>query len=138
LWTLLLVSLWSTVGFHVMIQLSALSAIPTDLKEAARLETPSVWRLYRYVVLPLLRDAITVSAVLIISGAFVFFTSLAFIMTLGGPVHATEVLGLRAYLEAFSNLDIGRASAVTVLTMLMTIALVGASLYIGSRRRVEY
>lgn len=138
LWALLLVALWSTVGFHIVIQLSALSAIPADLKEAARLETPSAWRMYRHVVLPLLRDSITVSAVLIISGAFVFFTSLSFIMTLGGPVHSTEVLGMRAYLEAFSNLDIGRASAVTVLTMLLTITLVGGALLLGSRRRVEY
>jgi raffinose/stachyose/melibiose transport system permease protein len=94
--------------------------------------------MYRYVVLPLLRDSITVSAVLIISGAFIFFTSLAFIMTLGGPTHSTEVLGLRAYLEAFSNLDLGKASAVTVLTMLMTMTLVGIVLFVGSRNRAEY
>ena len=138
LWALVLVAVWSILGLHVVIQLSALSAIPTELKEAARLETPSVWRVFRHVVLPLLRDSLTVSAALVITGSFVFFTSLAFIMTRGGPVHSTEVLGLRAYLEGFAGLNFGRACAITVITMLMTIVLVGVTLLIGSRRRVEY
>lgn len=138
LWSLVIVSVWSILGLHVVIQLSALSAIPTELKEVARLETSSAWKVFRRVVLPLLRDSLTLSAVLIVTGTFVFFTSLAFIMTRGGPVHATEVLGLRAYLEAFSALEFGRANAVTVVTMMITIVLVGATLFIGSRRRVEY
>lgn len=138
LWALLIASTWSTLGFHVVIQLSALSAIPTELKEAARLETPSSWKVFRHVVLPLLRDGLTVSAALIVTGSFVFFTSIALIMTRGGPVHATEVLGLRAYLEAFQAIDFGHATAITVVTMVITVALVGLVLLIGSRRRVEY
>jgi raffinose/stachyose/melibiose transport system permease protein len=138
LWSLILVTIWSMLGVHIVIQLSALSAIPTELKEAARLETPSAWRVFRHVVLPLLRDALTVSAVLIITGTFVFYTAVAFIMTRGGPVHATETLGLRAYLEGFGALNFGRANAITVITMLITIVMVGAALLIGSRRRVEY
>jgi raffinose/stachyose/melibiose transport system permease protein len=137
-WALVLVSIWSILGLHVVIQLSALSAIPTELKEAARLETPSVWRVFRHVVLPLMRDSLTVSAALIITGTFVGFTSLAFVMTRGGPVHSTEVLGLRAYLEGFASLNFGMASAITVITMLLTIVLVGVTLFIGSRRRIEY
>lgn len=138
LWALLLVSFWCTLGFHVVIQLSGLSAIPTELKEAARLETSSPLKIFRFVVLPLLRDSLTVSAALVVTGSFVVFTSIALIMTRGGPVHATEVLGLRAYLEGFQAIDFGRATAVTVCTMVITMALVGATLLIGSRRRVEY
>lgn len=137
-WALILVSVWTLVGVHVVIQLSGLSAIPSDLKEAARLETTSSLRVFLHVVLPLLRDTITVSAALIVTGTFVFFTGLALIMTLGGPVHATEVLGLRAYVEGFSALNFGLASAVTVVTMVITIVLVGGTLLLGSRRRVEY
>jgi len=137
-WALIMVSIWTLVGIHVVIQLSALSAIPTELKEAARLETPSTSRVFLHVILPLLRDSLTVSAALIVTGTFVFFTALAFIMTLGGPDHATEVLGLRAYLDGFDALNFGRASAVTVITMLITIVLVGFTLFVGSRRRVEY
>jgi ABC-type sugar transport system permease subunit len=138
LWSLILVTIWSMLGIHIVIQLSALSAIPTELKEAARLETPSSWRVFRHVVLPLLRDALTVSAVLIVTGSFVFYTAIAFILTRGGPVNATESLGLRAYLEGFGALDFGRANAITVITMLITIAMVGLVLLVGSRRRVEY
>jgi ABC-type sugar transport system permease subunit len=137
-WALILVSIWTLVGVHVVIQLSGLSAIPTELKEAARLETTSSLRVFLHVILPLLRDTLTVSVALIVTGTFVFFTGLALIMTLGGPVHATEVLGLRAYVEGFSALNFGLASAVTVVTMVITIVLVGATLLLGSRRRVEF
>lgn len=138
LWALVLVLVWSTVGLHVMIQLSALSAVPVELKEAARLETRSSWRVFRHVILPLLRESLTVSAALIITGSFTVFTAIAFIMTRGGPLHGTEVLGLRAYLEGFGALEFGRASALTVITMLMTVGLVGAVLLLGARRRIEY
>lgn len=138
IWALILVSIWGFVGLHIVIQLSALSAIPTELKEAARLETPSTMKVFRHVVLPLLRGSLTVSAVLTITGTFVYFTSLSFVMTKGGPVHATEVLGLRAYLEGFAALDFGLASAITTVTMLITITLVGGALLIGARTRVEY
>jgi raffinose/stachyose/melibiose transport system permease protein len=138
LWALILVGIWGFVGLHVVIQLSALSAIPTELKEAARLETPSTLKVFRYVVLPLMRGSLTVSAVLTITGTFVYFTSLSFVMTKGGPVHATEVLGLRAYLEGFGALDFGLASAITTITMLITIVLIGGTLLIGARTRVEY
>jgi ABC-type sugar transport system permease subunit len=138
LWALIVVAVWTTLGLHVVIQLSALSAIPTDLKEAARLETSSGWRIFRHVILPLMRESLTVSAALIVTGSFAVFTSLAFIMTRGGPMHSTEVLGVRAYLEGFASLEFGRASAITVVTMTMTILFVGAILAIGGRRRVEY
>jgi raffinose/stachyose/melibiose transport system permease protein len=137
-WSVVVVTIWSLAGIHIMIQLSALSAIPTELKEAARLETASAWRVFRHVVLPLLREALTVSAVLIITGTFVYYTALAFIMTGGGPVHATESLGLRAYIDSFQSFDYGSANAATMLTMLVTIVLVGVTLFIGSRSRVEY
>jgi ABC-type sugar transport system permease subunit len=138
LWALIIVTIWSSLGLHIVILLSGLSAIPVDLKEAARLETSSSWKLFRHIVLPLLRDSLTVSAVLIVTGTFVFFTSLAAIMTRGGPSHATEVLGMRAYLEAFTSLSFGRASAVTVVSMFITMALVGLILLIGHRKRIEY
>lgn len=137
-WTLILISVWTLTGLHVVVQLSALSAIPTELKEAARLETSSPFRVFRRVILPLMRESLTVSAVLIVTGTFVFFTALAFIVTLGGPNHATEVLGLRAYIDAFSSGNFGRASAVTVISMLITVFVVGSTLLIGSRKRVEY
>ena len=138
LWALIGVTVWTTLGFHVVLQLSFLSAIPTDLKEAARLETSSRWMVFRYVTLPLLRDGLTVSATLIITGSFVFFTGIAFIMTQGGPLHATEVLGLRAYLAGFQQTDFGTANAVTVIAMLITMVLVGVTLLVGSRNRIEY
>jgi ABC-type sugar transport system permease subunit len=138
LWSILIAAVWSTLGFHVVIQASALSAIPTELKEAARLETASAWKVLRHVVLPLLRDGLSVSAVLIVTGSFVFVTSVALIMTRGGPVHSTEVLGLRAYLEGFQAIDFGHATAITVVSMLLTIAIVGITLFVGSRGRVEY
>lgn len=138
LYSLIAVSVWGFVGLHIVIQLSALSAIPTELKEAARLETPSVWRVFRHVVLPLLRGPLTVSAVLTITGTFVYFTSISFVMTKGGPVHGTEVLGLRAYLEGFSAANFGLASAITTVTMVITIVLIGGTLLFGARSRVEY
>jgi raffinose/stachyose/melibiose transport system permease protein len=138
LWSLIVVSIWSTLGLHMMIQLSALSAIPIELREAAQLETRSARRIFRHVVLPLLRESLTVSAALIVTGSFTVFTAIAFIMTRGGPVHSTEVLGLRAYLEGFGALEFGRASALTVVTMTMTVLFVALILALGGRRRVEY
>ena len=138
IWALLIVTIWSSIGFHIVIQLSSLSTIPTEIKEAAALETPPGWRHFRHVILPLMRDSITVSAALIVTGTFVFFTSLSTIMTRGGPSHSTEVLGLRAYLEAFTGFNFGRASAVTVISMFFSITLVGTILFLGFRRRVEY
>jgi len=122
---LMLVSAWGQLGYMMVVYLAGLQAIPASLLEAARLDGADAWQRFRLVVLPMLRP---VSTYLLLTGiiwSFHGFT-LVYVMTEGGPAHATDVLVYRIYQTAweFRRFDVAAAmSAVLCLLLLALTAL---------------
>jgi multiple sugar transport system permease protein len=121
----MLVSAWVQIGYQMVIYLAGLQSIPGTYYEAATLDGAGAWARFRRITLPLLRP---VSVYLFITGiiwSFQVFT-LVYVMTEGGPVHATDVLVYRIYQNAWEFRRMGYASAMSwflfALLLLLTLA----------------
>lgn len=108
----MIVSAWVQVGYQMIVYLAGLQGIPGHLLEAARLDGAGAWQRFRFVTWPLLRP---VSLFLFITGVIWSFQvfALVYVMTEGGPLHATDVLVYQIYQQAFEFRRMGYASALS-------------------------
>ncbi|MEA2598650.1 MAG: oligogalacturonide transport system permease protein [Thermomicrobiales bacterium] len=105
----IIMSFWG-VGVPMVINLAGLQNIPVTLYEAAQIDGASGWRKLRDITLPLLSPVILFNLLIGIIGALQSFT-IFFVVTGGGPNHASETLMLYLYDNAFQFLRMGYASA---------------------------
>ena len=118
-----LLSIWKGVGWSFIIFLAALDGIPRQLLEAARIDGASEARVWRHVVLPSIRAAVTFVTVLLVIGAAQVFTQI-YEITKGGPYNSTQSLMTYMYEQAFSYFSFGYAAA---LASLLAVVLFGFS-----------
>lgn len=120
----IVVVIWSSVGFYVVLFSAAMQAIPQEIYEAAELDGAGRLRTFIGITLPLLRDTVRVGLIYISIGALDGF-ALIQIMTVGpgGPDNATEVVGMTLYRRAFTDGQFGYASAMGVVMMFLTLTL---------------
>ncbi|MGY2704424.1 MULTISPECIES: carbohydrate ABC transporter permease [unclassified Nocardioides] len=104
-----LMSVWSGVGFSMVVYLAGLQAIPEQLYESAMLDGAGTLRRLWYVTIPMLRPTTLFLLVISIIGSLQVFTQI-FVMTNGGPVNKTETMVYYMYLWAFKYYDMGYAS----------------------------
>jgi raffinose/stachyose/melibiose transport system permease protein len=136
--SLVLTSAWVYFGFHMVLQLAGMSAIPTELYDSARLDTTSSLQVFFRVTLPLLRETLLISTVLMVAGAFSYSIGITWVLTRGGPLHATELLPIFMYKAAFSNHQFGYSSAVSIVMVLFIALIVGTIVWWFGRERIEY
>lgn len=130
-----IISLWS-IGGSMMIYLAGLKGIPNDLYEAAAIDGARTWRRFWNVTLPMLSPVIFFNLVIAIIGSFQLFTQ-AYVMTGGGPGDATRFYVMYLYTQGFDNHQMGAASAMAWLLLLIVLALTLLVMW-GSRRFVYY
>lgn len=132
-----LVANWKVMGFHFLIALAGLRAVPRDLIEAAVVDGASGWTLTRRVILPLFAPtALFLFIITLIQGLDYVFVPIA-VMTNGGPAGATNNLMYAIYQEGFRYFRTGYASALSV----ALIVLFGGLIYWQYRlfdRNVQY
>ncbi|WP_308282524.1 carbohydrate ABC transporter permease [Pseudonocardia nigra] len=109
---------WQFMPFHTLLYQAATRAIPESLYEAATLDGANRWRQFRSVTVPQLRDTIITSSVLMIVGSLTYF-EVVLILTGGGPGTATRILPLHMYLEGFRSFQMGYASALAVVLLVI-------------------
>lgn len=132
----MIVSVWLQVGYQMVLFLAGLQAIPRDYVDAARVDGANTWQRFWRVTFPLLRPVTLFVLVTGIITSFQVFT-LVYILTGGGPLHATDVIVLRVYRMAWELLQFGGASALSlVLFVLLFVATWIQFRLLG--RRVEY
>lgn len=108
---LVLMSVWKNFGYHMIILLAGLQAIPKDLYEAASLEGASTWQQFRHVTLPTLAPMLAMVSILTMAGYFQVFAE-PYVMTQGGPAQRTVTVLYLMYDEGFKWWNLGAASAV--------------------------
>jgi multiple sugar transport system permease protein len=114
-------------GLGIFIYLSALQGVPTELYEAADMDGASIFAKIRFITLPGIAPIIGLQFILALTGAFQIFDQI-YIMTLGGPADASRVIVLNIYYYAFERVQMGYASAMSVLLFVVTLLLVGFQL----------
>jgi multiple sugar transport system permease protein len=116
--SIVLMTLWWTVGGPMVVFLAGLQNIPAHYHEAAALDGATGWQSFLHVTLPLLRPVLLFVAVLNIIGAFQVFGQ-TFMITRGGPELSTRSLVQYIYETAFNNYRMGYAAALSWLLFLV-------------------
>jgi ABC-type sugar transport system permease subunit len=127
--TMILVEVWRSTGYGMILVLAGLQGIDPTLYEAARIDGAGFWRALRYVTLPLLVPTLLVATILLSIRA-VNLIDIPLVVTGGGPARLTETLGLYMWKESFAFHHIGYGSAVAI--VMFAINLVLTVLYIRS------
>lgn len=130
-----IVNLWA-IGGTMMIYLAGLKGIPRDLYEAAEIDGASRWRKFLNVTLPMLSPVLFFNFIIAIIASFQIFTQ-AYVMTGGGPGHATRFYVVYLYNQAFDFHEMGYASALAWLLLIIVLALT-ALVMKGTKRFVYY
>lgn len=107
------VDMWHYWGFLAVIFLAALRQTPQDQLESAKLEGCNGWQTFRYIYLPSIAPTVRLMIILIVIYSFCTYDYI-YLMTSGGPAHATEVLSTFSYSLAFSAFKFGKAAAVSL------------------------
>ncbi|MFI0350789.1 carbohydrate ABC transporter permease [Actinomadura sp. 9N407] len=135
-----LVVSWQFVPFHVLLYQAATRQIPRTLYDAAAIDGAGRGRRFFSITLPQLRHTVVSSTVLILVGSFTYFETIL-LMTGGGPGTATRVLPLHMYLTGFSSFEMGYASALAVVLVVvgttLSIVIVRATGFSSMRSRRE-
>lgn len=134
--SLMIVSVWKSIGYNTVLFLAGLENIPVEYYEAARLDGASRWRTFRHITWPLLSP--TTYYVLIMSTIVSFQAfALVYVMTPppgGGPLGTTNLLVFYLYHKGFDRFDIGYASAVAVFLFVVLLALTILQRRVAGRR----
>lgn len=128
---------WAATGFYMVLFLAAMSSVPEEYYEAARLEGANGWQQFRHVTLPLIRDVIAVGVVFLCISSLKFFDPI-WVMENQRPNRHSHVMATMLYQKAFTEYDIGLAAAIAVLLFALVFAATLLSLRLMRRERLEY
>lgn len=123
---------WKIFGYNMIVFTAALSAVPQDLMEAARLDGAGRWGRFRHVTLPAIGPTLLLAAVMSVAGFLQIFAE-PYVMTLGGPAQSTTTILYFMFDEGFKWWNLGQASAVAFVLFLMILALTMVQTRIGRR-----
>jgi len=130
---LVLMMVWGGLPIVVILYLAGLQRISSDIYDAAALDGAKPWRTLWSITWPNVASTTLVVAVLQIIAFVAGSLDLALIMTNGGPLGATRALGLYAYQQAFANQDVGYATALSVLQLIVIVGIVGIGQWVIRR-----
>ena len=119
LYTLIGLEVWRAFGFGMFLFVAGLKVLDHHLFEAARIDGASGWQVFWHVTLPQLRPVTLMVSTLVGIGMLRLF-DIVYVMTSGGPDHASEVLNTYSYAKAFQYSYIGYGSTVAVVMLFVT------------------
>lgn len=118
-YSILIVTVWWTSGFNMIIILAALQSIPPELYEAAEIDGAGWWQRFRYITIPMLRPVLLFIIIITIIASFNLFAQPFFMTDGGGPAQsggggATEPIMLRIYNQSFVRYRMGSGAAMSL------------------------
>lgn len=134
--SIILVAVWKQVGYDTLMLIGGLQSIPSQLYEAASLESKGKLKIFMTITLPMLSPTLFFVLIMNLINAAKAFDTIS-IMTQGGPVNATNTLVYYIYQQGFSYMQIGRAAAggVVLFAILMVLTMF---YFILLNKRVHY
>ena len=124
---------WGVSGLTMVLLMSGMQSIPSEVYESAELDGATWWQTERFITLPMLRRTIALSLIISVIGSFLAFTQF-FILTQGGPGSQTTTVVMAIYKKAFVQLQLGAATAMSLL-LVVIIGLVTAAQFWLLRER---
>jgi raffinose/stachyose/melibiose transport system permease protein len=123
-WALIIVTTWQSAGYVMIIYVTGIMSIESDVLEAARIDGASPFRTLVSIKLPLMMQAFTISLFLTMRNAFMAY-DVNLSLTNGGPYRSTELISMHVYTEAFDfgNFGTGQAKAVIMFIIIALAAI---------------
>jgi raffinose/stachyose/melibiose transport system permease protein len=134
LFVVVFVIAWQFVPFHTLIYQGGVRQIPASLYEAAQIDGAGRVQQFFAITLPQLKYTIITSSTLMVVGSLAYF-DLVFVLTGGGPGYSTRLLPLHMYLTGFKANDMGAASALGVILVVIGLALALLLQRLGGKNR---
>jgi multiple sugar transport system permease protein len=120
--SIIAMSIWQAVGFHMVIWLSGLQTISPTLYEAGAIEGASKWQAFRYITWPGLRNTAILVLIVITMQAFSLFAQID-VMTKGGPLDSTQTIVFQAVERGYGKQDISGGSTISVVLFLIVLSI---------------
>ena len=110
--------LWQYVGYHMLLMYAGIKGVPPELTEAAMLDGATDAQINRYIIIPYIRPILWVSVIFAVTGSLKSF-DLIYVLTNGGPSHATEVPSTLMISMLFLRNRYGMGSAIAVMLIIL-------------------
>jgi raffinose/stachyose/melibiose transport system permease protein len=124
--------IWQWIGYYMVIILSAISSIDTEIFEVAELDGANAFQRAVYIVLPLIKNTLLVCITLCIAGNMKAFDNI-YVMTSGGPGKASMVMAMYGYNVSFQQSNLGYGSTISVGIFVMSLLVIGGSQWLINR-----
>lgn len=125
--SLILVAMWRTLGFAVLLLLAGIKAVPAEFYEAATVDGARPWQQFRLITLPMIKTPLTITTV-VLTMSNLNNVEAPLVTTGGGPGDATQILPLTIYQQAFTHFDFAGGAALAAVALVLNIGLVFAYL----------
>ncbi|MEK3902445.1 MULTISPECIES: carbohydrate ABC transporter permease [unclassified Paenibacillus] len=135
-WAIVMVFIWQSSGYLMVIYIASLSNVSKEVLEAAEIDGASRMQVLRNIILPLIMPAVTIGLFLAISWSFKMF-DLNLSLTKGGPFKSTESVAMNIYNEAFLNNRYGLGTAKALLFFLIVALITVIQVRITKSKEVE-
>lgn len=133
IWSIIIVATWKTLGFHLLLYMAALEAVPNDVVEAAQLDGASSWEIMKTIRFPLISPTFFfVLVTTVISVNDDVFGAIN-VLTQGGPFESTTNIIYYLYQQGFQYFQIGSAAALSVIIFIVTVFLTWIQFRFGER-----
>ncbi len=119
--SVIFVTIWKGLGYYMMIYLAALMSVPQELYEACDIDGAGFFRKHLTVTIPHIMPTIALVTTISAISAMKVFAEI-YVMTKGGPLNSSKTIVYYIYERAFENLDLGYASALAVVLLIVVMA----------------
>jgi len=133
---MIVVATWQMAGYMMVIYISGLEAISTDVLEAGRVDGATGWQEFLHIKLPLLMPSITICLFLTLSNCFKIY-DVNVSLTGGGPANSTEMISLNIYNEIFSQSNFGLGQAKAIVFFFIVAIITFIQVKVTSSKEVE-
>jgi len=121
-WSIIVMVVWKTAGFNMMILMTGLQGISSEVQEAARMDGASSWQRFRRITLPLMRRTIALALILSVSGSVLAFDQF-YIIADGGPRNSTVTAVYWIFSQSFVSFRLGYGAALSIVLLLILVAI---------------
>ncbi len=133
-----IVYVWKYIGYFTILYITGIAKIPVSVLEAARIDGADGWKSFRFVVLPLLRPTTVLVSIMAMIQCLKTFSTQYLFTQAGAPLAPINVITLNIYNTAMRDLNIGRASVMSVVLFLGMLALTLVQLRVSKSEEANY
>ncbi len=124
--------IWQYIGYYMVILLSAISSISTEVLESAEIDGANGFQQAIHITMPLIKNTLLVCLTLCIAGNMKVFDSI-YVMTSGGPGNASTVMAMYGYQVSFGQSNMGYGSCISIGIFVLSLAVIGGSRFLINR-----